>query len=55
MKQINDPVFGELEYDKSKKGWTKKIPLGIWGAVYNTPQNLDNNKGAIKRVSLQKI
>ena len=23
--------------------------------IYNTPQNLDNNKGAIKRVSLQKI
>ncbi len=33
MKQINDPVFGELEYDGVKKGWTKKIPLGIWGAV----------------------
>ena len=33
MKQINDPVFGDLEYDKSKKAWTKRIPLGIWGAV----------------------
>ncbi len=30
MKQINDPVFGELEYDGVKKGWTKRIPLGIW-------------------------
>ncbi len=30
MKQINDPVFGEMEYDGVKKGWTKRIPLGIW-------------------------
>ncbi|MCQ2190442.1 MAG: hypothetical protein MJY63_02215 [Paludibacteraceae bacterium] len=30
MKQINDPVFGELVYDESKKAWTKKINLGIW-------------------------
>lgn len=30
MKQINDPVFGEMEYDESKKAWTKKINLGIW-------------------------
>ena len=30
MKQINDPVFGDLEYDGVKKGWTKRIPLGIW-------------------------
>lgn len=30
MKQINDPEFGVLEYDKSKKAWTKRIPLGIW-------------------------
>jgi len=30
MKQINDPVFGELVYDESKKAWTKRIPLGIW-------------------------
>ncbi len=33
MKQINDPVFGDLEYDESKKAWTKKIALGIWGAA----------------------
>ena len=30
MKQINDPVFGDLEYDECKEGWTKKIFLGIW-------------------------
>ncbi len=30
MKQINDPVFGDLEYDESSKAWTKRIPLGIW-------------------------
>ncbi|MCQ2188796.1 MAG: hypothetical protein MJZ00_02615 [Paludibacteraceae bacterium] len=30
MRQINDPIFGDLEYDKSKEGWTKRIPLGIW-------------------------
>lgn len=30
MKQIIDPVFGEMGYDESKKAWTKRIPLGIW-------------------------
>lgn len=30
MKQINDPVFGDLVYDESKKAWTKRIHLGIW-------------------------
>lgn len=32
MKQINDPVFGELEYDEGKNCWTRKISFGIWGA-----------------------
>ena len=30
MKQINDPILGELEYDESRASWTKKINLGIW-------------------------
>lgn len=30
-KTINDPVFGELEYNEKEGHWTKKIFLGIWG------------------------
>ena len=31
VKTINDPVFGELEYNEKEGYWTKKIFLGIWG------------------------
>ena len=32
MDKINDPVFGDLEYNKKEEYWTKKIYLNIWGA-----------------------
>lgn len=32
VKTINDPVFGELKYNKDGY-WGKKIFLGIWGAI----------------------
>lgn len=31
MKQINDPVFGELEYSEQKKCWKREITLDLWG------------------------
>lgn len=31
VKTINDPVFGDLEYNEKEGYWTKKIFLGIWG------------------------
>ncbi|MCQ2188798.1 MAG: hypothetical protein MJZ00_02625 [Paludibacteraceae bacterium] len=31
MKQINDPVFGKLEYNEGNCTWVGKVPLGIWG------------------------
>ncbi|MCQ2189149.1 MAG: hypothetical protein MJZ00_04465 [Paludibacteraceae bacterium] len=48
MKQINDPVFGDLEYDESKKAWTKRIPLGIWfGDDYQLDLVVQSDKGVI--------
>lgn len=44
-------VFSSMETKENSENKKKEEDV----VVYNTPQNLDNNKGAIKRVSLQKI
>ena len=31
MDKINDPVFGDLEYNKKEGYWTKKDSINIWG------------------------
>lgn len=31
MDKLNDPVFGDLEYNKEEKYWIKKDSINIWG------------------------
>ena len=31
MDKINNPVFGDLEYNKKEGYWTKKDSINIWG------------------------